>query len=79
MTDARTAVERAQLRADLMHNLQSIADRLRINEAQHAELLSERTKIAKELKDAGAKTEELQEVLGVTKSRVHQLLRGAGT
>lgn len=79
MTDARTAVERAQLRADLLHELESIAERLRKNETEHVALLAQRAEKVQALKDAGAKTDELQEVLGVTRGRVHQILRGSRT
>ncbi len=79
MTDAEIAVERARRRAELLHELQGIAERLRANELEHSELLAQRAAKVQELKNAGARTDELQDVLGVTRGRVHQILRGART
>ncbi|MER5631553.1 hypothetical protein [Streptomyces nitrosporeus] len=72
-----SAVERAEAKVDFLKETQAIAERLRANEEEHAGLLAQRTEKARALRQAGATIEELQEVLGVSRSRVHQILRDA--
>lgn len=79
MVDGKTAVERAQARADLLRELESIAGRLHINETEHAALLAQRAEKVRALRNSGARIDELQEVLGVSRGRVHQILRGSRT
>lgn len=54
-----------------------LAERLRINEAEHNELIDQRNNMCRQLKAAGTSIKELQEVLGMSRSRVQQILRGA--
>ena len=74
-----TAVERAEAKVALLRVVESIAERLLTNEEEHAALLDQRAEKARALREAGASIEELQDVLGVGRSRVHQILRGTRT
>lgn len=74
-----TAVERAEAKVALLREVEAIAERLRANEEEHASLLEQRAEKARALREAGASIEELQDVLGVGRSRVHQILRGSRT
>lgn len=71
-----TAVERAEAKVALLRGAVAIAQRLRALEAEHAALLEERATNCRALREAGASIQELQEVLGLSRSRVHQILRG---
>ncbi|MYS60735.1 MULTISPECIES: helix-turn-helix domain-containing protein [Streptomycetaceae] len=74
-----SALERTEARVGFLREAQAIAARLRANEEEHAALLAQRAEKARALRQAGATIEELQEVLGVSRSRVHQILRGSRT
>lgn len=74
---AMSAVERAEAKVGFLREAQTIIERLRANEEEHARLLAQRAELARVLRQAGATIEELQEVLGVSRSRVHQILRGS--
>ncbi|CAD5137986.1 conserved protein of unknown function [Microbacterium sp. Nx66] len=69
-----TAVERAETRVTLLKEAVDIVARLQANEAEHAELLAKRAAVCKALRAAGTPIKELQEALGVSRSRVNQLL-----
>lgn len=73
-----TVVERAETRVALLKEAESIVERLRANEIEHSELLAERTEACKALRAAGTPIKELQEVLGVSRSRVNQMLGNSG-
>ena len=72
-----TAIERAETRVTLLKEAVDIATRLRANETEHSDLLAKRAKACKALRAAGTPIKELQEVLGVSRSRVNQLLGDA--
>lgn len=69
-----TAVERAEARVTLLKEAMEIVARLQANAAEHSELLTERSEVCKALRAAGAPIKELQEALGVSRSRVNQML-----
>lgn len=71
-----TAVERARVKVALLQEAEGIAARLLANEEEHAYLLTKRSEKARALRGAGASIEELQDVLGVSRSRINQILRG---
>jgi AraC-like DNA-binding protein len=72
-----SAVERAEAKVCFLREAQAVAERLRVNEEEHTTLLAQRAEKARALRQAGATIEELQDVLGVSRSRVHQILRGS--
>jgi len=72
-----TAVERAETRVTLLKEAVDIVGRLRANETEHSELLARRAEACKALRAAGTPIKELQEVLGVSRSRVNQMLGDA--
>ncbi|WEG08637.1 hypothetical protein PU630_15535 [Microbacterium horticulturae] len=72
-----TAVERAETRVTLLKEAVDIVARLEANEAEHSELLAKRAEACKALRAAGTPIKELQETLGVSRSRVNQLLSEA--
>lgn len=74
-----TAVERAEAKVNLLKDAEAIAEQLRANEAEHDDLMARRTAKCRDLRNTGASIDELQEVLGVGRSRVHQILRGTRT
>lgn len=69
-----SVVERAEARVGLLKEATSIAVSLRAIEAKHSELLTRRTEACKALRAAGAPIKDIQEALGVSRSRVNQLL-----
>lgn len=72
-------VERARERAKLLEDLQNLVVELDRNEQERQTLLARRAAKVHALKAAGAGTDELQEVLGVSRGRVHQILRKSPT
>lgn len=72
-----TAVERAETRVTLLKEAAGIVARLRANETEHSELLTKRAEACKALRAAGTPIKELQDVLGVSRSRVNQMLGDA--
>lgn len=74
---AMTVVDRAEKRADLLKRAVDLVERLRANEAEHEDLLAQRDERCRELKAAGASIKEMEEALGVSRSRVQQILRGS--
>lgn len=74
-----TAAQRAEAKLALLRELETITALLRDNEQEHTVLLDQRAEKARSLRQAGASIEELGEVLGVGRSRVHQILRGTRT
>lgn len=69
-------VERAERKATLFKEVEALVERVRVNEAEHDNLLRQRDAQCRELRRAGAAISELQEVLGISRSRVQQILRG---
>lgn len=69
-----TALERAETRVTLLKEAMDIVGRLRANETERAELLAKRAEACKALRAAGTPIKELQDVLGVSRSRVNQML-----
>lgn len=74
-----TAVERAERRVTLLRETAFLAEQVRANEAEHASLLQQRDEKCRELREAGASIADLQEALGVSRSRVQQILRTEGS
>lgn len=70
-------LERAETKVVLLKEAEILIGRLRQNEEEHRMLLEERTAICRELRKAGASIEDLQHALGVSRSRVQQILRVA--
>lgn len=70
-----SVLERAERKADLLRQAVGLVERLRENESEHDELLSQRDTSCRALREAGASIKELQEVLGMSRSRVQQILR----
>jgi len=68
------AVERAETRVTLMKEAVAICARLHANEIEHSELLAKRADACRALRAAGTPIKELQDVLGVSRSRVNQML-----
>lgn len=60
----------------LLRQAVDLVERLRANELEHEELIDQRDDSCRELKAAGASIKELQEILGMSRSRVQQILRG---
>ena len=73
------AVARAEKRLALLKEAAALAARLRAHEEERARLLDERARQCRDLRQAGVSIEELQDVLGVSRSRIHQILRAAHT
>ena len=69
------AIDRAQTRVGLLKDAVDLAARISANEAAHVELLDERAQCCRELRAAGVTNEDLQEIFGISRSRVQQLLR----
>jgi hypothetical protein len=70
-----TVVDRAEKKADLLKQVVDLVERLHTNEVEHEQLLRQRDENCRELKAAGASIKELEEALGVSRSRVQQVLR----
>ncbi|MEV6656751.1 hypothetical protein [Nocardia fluminea] len=68
-------VERAERKAVLLRQAVDLVERLRANAVERDELLCKRDARCRELKAAGASIKELQEALGMSRSRVQQILR----
>lgn len=73
---AMTVVERAERKAVLLRQAVDLVQRLRAVETERDQLLGQRDGRCRELKAAGASIKELQEALGMSRSRVQQILRG---
>lgn len=71
-----TAVARAETRVALLKEAEAVAGRLRANETEYEKLLEERATTCRDLRNAGVPLKEVQEVLGLSRSRVQQILRG---
>jgi len=71
-----TALERAEARAILLKEAVDVAARLQANEAEHAELIARRARTCRALREAGTPVRDLQEALGLSRSRVNQVLTG---
>ena len=52
------------------------ARRLRDNESEHEDLLHERDRLCRELREARIPIKDLQELFGLSRSRIQQILRG---
>lgn len=72
-----TALERAEQKVTLLRQADVIVERLRVNEVEHGKLLDQRDLHCRDLRAAGATIKELQDVLGMSRSRVQQILRGS--
>ncbi len=72
-------LERAERKADLLRQTVDLVERLRENESERDALLSQRDGRCRALREAGASIKELQEVLGMSRSRVQQILRGTSS
>lgn len=70
-----SSVERAETRVTLLKEATRIASRLSAIEAEHSALLVRRSEACKALRAVGAPVKEIQEVLGVSRSRVNQMLK----
>ena len=70
-----TVVERAEHKATLLKRAETLAEQIQVNKAEHEDLLNQRDGQCRELRRAGATIGELQEVLGISRSRVQQILR----
>ena len=70
-----TVVERAERKAVLLRQAVDVVERLRVNEIERDELIDQRDGSCRELKAVGASIKELQEALGMSRSRVQQILR----
>lgn len=68
-------VERAERKAALLRRTANLVERLRAVETERDSLIEQRDGQCRELKAAGASIRELQETLGVSRSRVQQILR----
>jgi AraC-like DNA-binding protein len=76
--DAHVKVlKRAETKVALLKKAEALVGRLRENEKEHDHLLEERATMCKELREAGASIEDLQSVLGISRSRIQQILRAA--
>lgn len=70
-----TAIERAEQKVALLKQATVLVERLREVESERDELLGQRDGQCRDLKAAGASIGELQEVLGISRSRIQQILR----
>ncbi|MDL9948382.1 hypothetical protein QSJ19_22940 [Gordonia sp. ABSL11-1] len=70
-----SVVERAERKAALLRRTANLVERLRAVETERDSLIEQRDGQCRELKAAGASIRELQETLGVSRSRVQQILR----
>lgn len=68
-------VDRAVKKANLLKQAVDLVERLHANEAEHEHLLVQRDENCRDLRAAGASIKELEEALGVSRSRVQQILR----
>jgi DNA helicase-2/ATP-dependent DNA helicase PcrA len=59
----------------LLREAEAIASQLRANETEREELLDRRTQVCRALRVAGSSIKDLQDVLGVSRSRIQQVLR----
>ncbi|WP_299520556.1 hypothetical protein [uncultured Serinicoccus sp.] len=73
-----TAVERAEERVALLKRAVSLTTELQAVETERDRLLGQRAETCRQLRGAGASIAELQDVLGVSRGRVHQILRDTG-
>lgn len=73
-----SAVRRAEVRVTLLKEAEGIAARLRANDAERSELLVQRAGACKALRAAGTPIKDLEEVLGVSRSRINQMLSDSG-
>lgn len=74
-----TAVERTERRVKLLKEAAALAVELRENEAAHEALLERRKAACRALRAEGASVADIQDVLGLSRGRVHQILRGTRT
>ena len=74
-----TAVERAERRVALLKEAAALAAELRENEAAHDAILERRATACRALRSNGASVADIQDVLGLSRGRVHQILRGTRT
>lgn len=72
---AMTVVDRAERKAALLRQTVDLVERLHVVEVERDHLLGQRDGRCRELKAAGASIKELQEALGMSRSRVQQILR----
>lgn len=70
-----TVVERAEKEAILMRRAAGLVDDLRANASERERLISQRDDNCSELRAAGASIKELEEVFGISRARVQQILR----
>lgn len=67
---------RAERKAALLRGAEELAEQLRKGDAAQKKLLAQRKATCHSLREAGASMDEIQEVFGVGRSRVQQILRG---
>ena len=79
MVGMTSVVKLAEERARLLRELEEVAQLLRTNEEDHTRILFQRAEKVRSLREVGAPIEDIQEVLGISRSRVHQILRDART
>lgn len=73
-----TAVERAETRVALLKEAAALAEDLRANAAAREELLKRRVSTCKALRAHGVPIADIQDVLRLSRGRIHQILRGPG-
>lgn len=71
-----TVVERAERKVALLRRAVDLVERIHAIETERDRLLDERDGNCRELRAAGASIKELQDVHGMSRSRVQQILRG---
>lgn len=68
-------LERAETKVALLKKAETLVGSLRQNEEERDSLLAQRACMCRKLREAGASIEDLQNVLGISRSRVQQILR----
>lgn len=69
-------VESAEVRLALLKEVTTVVAQLKVNESERVALTAKRQVACKELRAIGLSIGELQQVLGLSRSRVQQVLRG---